>query len=78
MLWPALWTDPTGQLAVLGKSASQVGIERQQYFFGQATGSPGPFFYPVVMALVSTPWLLLLTLATPVAVLAGAPGRTRC
>jgi hypothetical protein len=68
ILWPALWTDFGGQLAVMRNSADQVGIERQQFFFGAATAHPGPFFYPVVMAMLATPWLFLLGLATPIAV----------
>jgi hypothetical protein len=68
VLWPALFLDPAGQITVMRTSADQVGIERVQFFFGEATLDPGVWFYPVVMAFRSTPWLFLLTLASPVAV----------
>jgi hypothetical protein len=44
-----------------------VGIERLQFLFGKTSVDPGVFFYPVVMAFRSTPWLFVLTLASPVA-----------
>jgi 4-amino-4-deoxy-L-arabinose transferase-like glycosyltransferase len=68
VLWPALFLDPVGQITVMRTSADQVGIERVQFFFGSATSDPGVLFYPVVMAFRSTPWLFVLTLASPVAV----------
>ena len=65
--WPALFLDPLGQLAVMRTSADQVGIERLQFFYGKVTDDPGFWFYPVVMAFRSTPWLFLLGLASPLA-----------
>jgi hypothetical protein len=70
VIWPALWTDPGGQLTVLRGSSTQAGIERGQFFLGELTTSPGPLFYPVVLAFRATPWLLLLGLAGLVVALA--------
>jgi hypothetical protein len=68
--WPALWADPGGQLALLRRSSSQVGISRTQFFRGEATNNPGPLFYPYVLAYRSTPWLYLGALVTPLLVIA--------
>jgi hypothetical protein len=67
LTWPALFLDPMGQIDVMRTSAEQVGIERLQFFYGEATADPGVWFYPVVMAFRSTPWLFVLGLASPIA-----------
>ena len=59
-------------------SADQVGIERLQFFYGEVTADPGVWFYPVVMALRSTPWLFVLCLASPLAFIHGGTRPTRC
>lgn len=59
VIWPALWSDPSGQLTVMRGTATQAGIERPQFFFGEMTTHPGVFFYPVVGAFRMTPWFLV-------------------
>lgn len=66
--WPAVLFDPSTQIPALIESSQQAGAAHQTVFLGEATGDPGPLFYPVVLALRVTPWFLLaLLVAVPVA-----------
>src|SRR5690606_39238850 len=72
--WPALVADPGTQIGVLGDSIALGGEGHPQFFRGQVTTTPGPTYYPVVLALRLTPWFLLaLAVGAPLAVAARAP-----
>jgi 4-amino-4-deoxy-L-arabinose transferase-like glycosyltransferase len=75
VIWPALWADPGGQLAVLRGSSTQVGVERAQFFAGEITTSPGPLFHLAVVLFRTTPWLLLFGVAGAVTTLVDRQAR---
>jgi 4-amino-4-deoxy-L-arabinose transferase-like glycosyltransferase len=61
-LWPANWVDPTGALLSVINEVRDNGAtvhETGNFFMGRAVDDPGPFFYPVALALRLTPWALL-------------------
>jgi hypothetical protein len=70
IFWPAVWAAP-GQVydvlrvgvAVEGGSPHMTG----NFFLGQAVDAPGPLFYPVALALRTTPWALVGLLLLPFA-----------
>jgi hypothetical protein len=71
--WPALVADPGTQIGVLGDSIALGGAGHPQFFRGEVTTTPGPTYYPVVLALRLTPWFLLaLAVGAPLAVAARA------
>lgn len=67
-LWPALWVDPA---AVLHQLRFGVEVEGGQphmlgnFFLGQPDPAPGVLFYPVALALRSTPFTLIGLLVLP-------------
>lgn len=69
--WPAVWADPVGVYELL-----RVGVEveggsphsKGNFFLGQDSPEPGPRFYPVAVALRTTPWSLAGLLLLPWAV----------
>ncbi|HET9223238.1 MAG TPA: glycosyltransferase family 39 protein [Roseiflexaceae bacterium] len=79
-LWPALWVGPLRAYAQV-----QLGIEAEgagthvsgNFFMGQDIDQPGALFYPVALALRSTPWALLGLLGLPLA-LRNAQPAARC
>jgi 4-amino-4-deoxy-L-arabinose transferase-like glycosyltransferase len=61
VLWPAMWVDPSGTLmSVLDEVRDTGGIAHGwgNFFMGQPVAVPGPLYYPVVLVLRLTPWLL--------------------
>jgi len=61
-LWPANWVDPAGALLSVINEVRDNGAavhETGNFFMGRAVDDPGPFFYPVALALRLTPWALL-------------------
>lgn len=67
-LWPALWVDPA---AVLNQVRFGVEVEGGQphmlgnFFLGRPDPAPGALFYPVALALRSTPFTLIGLLVLP-------------
>ncbi len=66
--WPAMWVAPRTTMAeVLGTAFGYAGepYTTSDYFLGRVVENPGPLFYPVAIALRTTPliWLGLLLLA---------------
>lgn len=69
--WPAVWAAPTKVYELLRFGVEVEGGEPHTgttFFLGRQTHQPGPLFYPVALALRTTPWtlagLLLLPFAT--------------
>ena len=68
-LYPALWADPAAALIQV-----QAGVEDEaaqphmlgNFFLGVRDDAPGLLFYPVVLALRTTPWVLLGIVVVPV------------
>lgn len=67
--WPALWVDPAGVVRDLagGFTEGAEAHEGGNFFMGQAVADPGPWFYPVAIALRLTPWSLIGLLLTVIA-----------
>ncbi|NJN68095.1 MAG: phospholipid carrier-dependent glycosyltransferase, partial [Chloroflexaceae bacterium] len=81
LVWPALWADPARVYQLL-----RVGVEVEggsphmfgNFFLGRPDPAPGPLFYPVALALRTTPWTLAGVLLLPFAFRGrGAPGGGR-
>jgi 4-amino-4-deoxy-L-arabinose transferase-like glycosyltransferase len=68
--WPAVWADPVRVYNLL-----RVGVEVEgsnphmtgNFFLGREDPSPGILFYPVALALRTTPWSLVGLLLLPLA-----------
>lgn len=68
VVWPALWADPWRvvelvQVGVAVEGGSPHVIEN--YFLGENVPVPGFLYYPVVLAIRMTPWVLLGLLLLP-------------
>lgn len=68
LVWPAVWADPAAVYHLLrlgveveGSSPHVVG----NFFLGQADPAPGPLYYPVALALRTTPITLVGLLLLP-------------
>ena len=80
LVWPAFWVNP-GRVYEL----MRVGVEVEggsphvqgNYFLGEENNEPGWLFYPVALALRTTPWTLLGLLLLPVAWQSAAQQRLR-
>jgi len=61
LLWPALWLDPIGVITKLitGARTYVAGHELPNFFMGERTKDPGPFFYPIAYLFRTTPITLL-------------------
>jgi hypothetical protein len=61
-LWPAAWVDLPG---AIGRVIKQVAYEGGSphgwgnFFLGRAVDDPGMLFYPVVLAIRMTPWMMI-------------------
>ncbi len=62
LLWPALRVDPMGTIRHLYDGLGGEVEGHRQSFLGQTTLSPGPLFYPVVLAFRLSPLLLLASI----------------
>ena len=53
VLWPALWVRPWHALAIMAGGGGRAVSETSSagFFFGGRVAQPGPFFYPVALAL---------------------------
>ena len=58
-LWPAWWVDLPGTLARQYAGLMGEVQGHDQFFLGQTTATPGPAYYPVVMAFRLSPLVLL-------------------
>jgi hypothetical protein len=60
-IWPSLWIAPAHTVTELVRGVQEIGVDTEhiQFYFGMLVGDPGPTYYPVVLALRSTPLLLL-------------------
>lgn len=60
ILWPALWVNPVGVISELYRGIATIGVERDhiQIYFERLVEDPGPTFYPVVLALKSSVFLI--------------------
>lgn len=66
--WPALWADPARALSrYIAEITTNGGRPNGdgQFFWGQAIGDPGPFFYLVANLFRTTPGMLIGLLAIP-------------
>jgi 4-amino-4-deoxy-L-arabinose transferase-like glycosyltransferase len=57
--WPAWWVDLPGTLARQYAGLMGEVQGHDQFFLGQTTATPGPLYYPVVMAFRVSPLVLL-------------------
>ena len=70
IVWPAVWADPARVYELL-----RVGVEVEgsiphvivNYFLGEINPEPGPLYYPVVLAIRMTPWVMPGLLLLPIA-----------
>ncbi|NJN68094.1 MAG: phospholipid carrier-dependent glycosyltransferase [Chloroflexaceae bacterium] len=70
LVWPAVWAAPAQVYHLL-----RVGVEVEggsehvvlNYFLGRPDPAPGPLYYPVVLAIRTTPWTLAGVLLLPFA-----------
>jgi 4-amino-4-deoxy-L-arabinose transferase-like glycosyltransferase len=79
-LWPALWVGPLRAFGQLRLGVEAEGAEPHMlgnFFLGRADDAPGLLFYPVVLALRTTPWTLLGLLALPLAFRRARPATRR-
>ena len=69
LLWPALWLDPIGVITQLvsGARTYVAGHELPNFFMGEITQDPGPFFYPVAYLFRTTPITLVGLMAAFIA-----------
>lgn len=61
LLWPAMWRDPFGSLLRMATEmeAYVEGHVNPNFFWGEPTGDPGLFFYPVAIFFRITPGVLI-------------------
>ena len=62
LLWPAAWTDPSGQLEVLRGTAALPGQGQSQFFLGEMTAVRARSSTSLVVPLRMTPWFFLLSI----------------
>ncbi len=70
-IWPSMWVRPGWTLLQVFSVARRYAEEPHasgSFFWGAAVADPGPFFYPVVWAFRSTPWIWLGLAAAPLAI----------
>ncbi len=78
LLWPALWADPMRVYRLVHTGVSVEGSTRHvvgNFFLGRPVDVPGPLYYPVVLAIRTTPWTLAGLLLLPVHHFPAAPPR---
>jgi hypothetical protein len=77
VVWPSVWAAPSQVVHLL-----RVGVEVEggsehvvlNYFLGRPNPAPGPLYYPVVLAIRTTPWTLAGVLLLSFALWGGGPG----
>ncbi|NJN65760.1 MAG: hypothetical protein HC884_03125 [Chloroflexaceae bacterium] len=68
LVWPAVWADPVQVYRLLRTGVEAEGANPHMtgnFFLGQEDPAPGPLFYPVALALRTTPWTLAGLLLLP-------------
>lgn len=69
LIWPAFWADPIGtaqrMLAFARDTSAEPHAQGNNYFAGRLTAEPGPWFYPVALALRLGPAVALGLLLLP-------------
>ena len=67
LLWPAMWVAPLEALKTLGSGIFNTGIEEGhiQLYFGRLVQDPGSFFYPVVLWLKTSLYIVVGVIAFP-------------
>ena len=68
LLWPAMWTNPMRVYEALQAGVAVEGAQPHMtgnFFLGEPTPAPGLLFYPVALALRTTPWSLIGILLLP-------------
>ncbi len=60
LFFPALWDKPWEVLKDIFSEGSRIGVRKghSQIFFGELTKDPGIFFYPLVILMKTSPFLL--------------------
>lgn len=77
-VWPALWVDPIEAVTVSFEAANLASVATPRLFLGQVLERGDWRFYPVVAYFVTSPWLLIGTVAAVIAVIVRrASGRPR-
>jgi len=66
MFFPALWKNPVYYLSLIFKEAARVGIRKGhgQVVFGEYTRDPGFWFYPLVLLVKTSPFVIIGCLAS--------------
>lgn len=61
VFFPALWSSPTSVLTDIFSEGERVGVRKghTQIFYGEETNDPGFGFYPLVLSIKTSPFLLL-------------------
>ncbi len=61
LLFPALWKNPVYVMSDIFSEAQRIGLEdgHNQIFFGKKTQNPGILFYPIVLLLKISPFVLI-------------------
>src|SRR5262245_36401036 len=68
LAYPALRVAPIHELRFLWQSAGLAGEGHPQFFLGKVTKTPGPSYYFVALPLRTTPWFLVGSLVSAVAI----------
>jgi hypothetical protein len=67
-IWPAMWADPIGTIRRTEQFVVEIGSTPHapgNFFLGQPIADPGPFFYPMALALRLGPAIFLGVLLLP-------------
>ena len=61
VFFPALWTEPVRVIGDIFAEGERIGIRKGhwQIFFGEYTRNPGLLFYPLILLLKTSPFLLI-------------------
>jgi len=61
LLFPALWIHPIGYLVEIFSEGERIGIRKghEQIILGEAVQDAGPWFYPLVLLMKLSPFILL-------------------
>lgn len=70
VFWPALWADPSRQVAALRSSAQLSGAGHDQFFRGEITTAPPWYFFGWVVAFRVTPWVFVGLVLIPLVAIA--------
>ncbi|MFZ2664535.1 MAG: glycosyltransferase family 39 protein [Patescibacteria group bacterium] len=73
MFFPALWKNPVYYLSLIFKEAARVGIRKGhgQVVFGEYTRDPGFWFYPLVLLVKTSPFVIIGCVLTVISSIKG-------